>query len=154
MLHEIENYQQLAEPYLHEICAACHATSAWLLRHDFNKRLATVVAEYISANANSTEKMGDLGEQFPEGMGSHIWGWLRSENPQFTQQHTDSIPVDQLSYFEYLEDDVKSVIFFAVYDGAKVWGFVEVWNTCQQHDFTQAEIEAAMALIRRFEKLI
>jgi hypothetical protein len=154
MLHEIETYQSLAEPYLHEICAACHATSVWLLSYNFNKRVATVVAEYTSEQANSTEKISDIGEQFPEGTGSHIWAWLRSDKPQFTQQHIDSIPVDQLSYFEYLEDDVKSAAFFAVYDGAEVWGFIEVWDTRQKHDFNAAEIEAALAVIHRFEQVI
>jgi GAF domain-containing protein len=155
MLHEIETYQQLAEPYLHEICAACHATSAWLLRHDFNKRVATVIAEYESDAANVGEKRGEIiGEQYPEGLQSDVWAWLRSTKPQVMQFHTDALPQDSMEYFEYLEDDVKSVICFAVYSGAEIWGFVEVWDTRQSHDFTQAEIEAALAVVRRFEPLI
>jgi len=155
MLQGIENYQQLAEPYLHDLCAACHATSAWLLHHNFDKRMATVVAEYASEIANTGEKIGEIiGEQYPEEIHSSVWTWLRGAKPQSMQFHTASIPSEELEYFEYLEDDVKSIICFAVYDGAEVWGFVEVWDTRQQHDFTQAEIEAGLAVIRRFEQLI
>lgn len=151
-MHETEAYQQLAEPFLQQICDACHASSTWLLKHDFNKRIATVVAEYASTRANRGETTGEIiGEQFPEGIHSAVWPWLRSKNPQVLQFHTADIPNQQLEYFEYLEDDVKSVMCLAVYMGDTVWGFVEVWDTRQKHDFTTVEIEAATAIVRRLE---
>src|SRR5687768_14274196 len=98
MLQEIEAYQELAEPFLHKICDACAATSVWLLRHDFNKRIATVVAEYKSEHANSGEKKGDIGSQYPEGIHSDVWVWLRSPQPQFIQIHVDDVAKDSLEY--------------------------------------------------------
>ena len=152
MLQEIETYQKLAEPFLSDICAACHATSVWLMKHDFNKRLSVVVAEYASAEANAGETNGEIiGEQFPEGIQSAVWMWLRGTQPQFLQFHTQDIQDENLEYFEYLEDNVKSVICFAIYDGGEVWGFVEVWDTRQKHDFSPSEIEAASAVVRQLE---
>jgi hypothetical protein len=154
MLKENQTLQKLAEPFLHEICDVCHATSVWLLRHDFNKRLATVVGEYASDAANTGEKIGEIiGEQYPEAIQSAVWTWLRGVKPQFMQFHTDDISPDELEYFEYLEDDVKSIGCFAVYDGDDVWGFVEVWDTRQKHDFSAEEI-AATSFVRRIEQLI
>ncbi|MDQ7035814.1 MAG: hypothetical protein Q9P01_13565 [Anaerolineae bacterium] len=64
---ELESYQNIAEPFLHQLCDLCQATSIWLMKHDFKKRIAIVVGEYISQEANDIEKMSDpLGGDRPQ----------------------------------------------------------------------------------------
>ena len=154
VLQEVENYQVIAEAYLSQICAACAATSVWLLQHDFKKRVATVVAEYISEAANQTERSGDIGEVFPEGTNSSVWKWLHSDNPQPYQVQVANLPAAQLGALEYIEDDVQSVIFFAVRVNNRMWGFVEVWETRTPRLFTPEQITAAQAHVHTLESAL
>jgi hypothetical protein len=152
VLQEIENYQAITEDDLTQICAACVATSIWLLKHDFKKRVATVVAGYISEHANNTEKISDIGEEFPEGIDSDFFMWLRGDNSQqpFQFQVAD-LPDWEMHTLEYIEDDVQSVIFFALRVDGSTWGFVEVWETRTPRTFSTEQIAAAQVSIQALE---
>jgi hypothetical protein len=126
----------------------------WLVKHNFKKRIATVVAEYISDNANNTEKMGDIGEEYPEGIQSDVWTWLRSANPQPYQFHVEDLTAEQMDVMEYVEDDVKSVICFVLRIDTSIWGFVEVWETRTPRTFTAQEIEATQTIILKLEAIL
>lgn len=151
LLQEIENYQAVAKDCLSQICAACAATSVWLLKHDFKKRVATVVAESISEAANNTERIGDIGEVFPEGTNSSVWQWLHGDNPQPYEVQVADLPAEQLGALEYIEDNVQSVIFFVVRVDNRIWGFVEVWDTRTPRPFTAEQLAAAQAHVHALE---
>ncbi|MDQ7024656.1 MAG: hypothetical protein Q9P44_03775 [Anaerolineae bacterium] len=148
---ELESYQNIAEPFLHQLCDLCQATSIWLMKHDFKKRIAIVVGEYISQEANDIEKMSDLGEPFPEGFSSEVWRWLRSENPQPYQFHIEGNVIETLDTLEYIENDVKSVLCLSICHKTEPWGFIEIWETRRKQSISAAIIEAAQAIVQNLE---
>lgn len=124
-------------------------TSAYVLTIDAENMKATVVAEYLSPNANELESVSDLGTTYDlsEEFGENPTSLL--EAGKVTVVHVDypDVPDEVGTKMERL--GAKTILeIMLVVDGEPI-AEVEFWDSRQKREFTDEEIELVQSIARQ-----
>lgn len=130
---------------------ALHVTSAYILDWNPHQGTSTVLADYITPQANNKEKKSDLDHTYNMvEMGLVNTDWL--ENGQIIVEHLDE--VDDKSpllntRFHLEQYGGQSVLGIPLVLSQQVVGFVELWESRQRRDFTEQDIQLCQIIIQQ-----
>ncbi|MGB1286749.1 MAG: GAF domain-containing protein [Aggregatilineales bacterium] len=119
-----------------------NASSIYLCQHDFEQKQSIVRAAYLQNTTNPTEYMDVEGEIYEEDGRTDWINWLYHQHHTVRILHVEDMTEDDPEYQDYIEFDAISVMFAGVYHQNDLWGYVEVWNSRQHHDYTPEEQNA------------
>jgi GAF domain-containing protein len=125
---------------LEQICLHLGMTSAYMMRHDFERKMSTLVSQYISTISNSDELDAYPGETFWEEEFPTTMRWLKADTAHPHVVHADELSSDDPELAEYNESDIKTAVFFKLFVEEQVWGYLELWNSRRKREFTQDEL--------------
>jgi signal transduction histidine kinase len=125
---------------------AVNATSAYICDYDTEANAMTVMVEYFSPDATQKEAESDLGityaieEHFPT-----TGKWL--QNPDSVHYIQVSDPdLDDIERAEYQQYDAKTVLHIPIFIDGALYGYLEIWESRYERQFTRAEIEMLQAI--------
>ena len=117
---------QRSAPFLAELCRTLNATSAWLLQYHSRRRVSIVVGEYWAHTANASESLSDLGEEYPQSLQPRLYEWIHANEDMTWIIQIDNLAEDSLARLEYIQDNVKTVLYIRICHESQTWGFIEV----------------------------
>jgi len=127
-----------------EIGRGIDATSAYVNNYDSVKNVSVVVAEYISANANASERISDLGKIYSEDDDTEALNLLRSS--QHIVSHIDDSDLTPYEQTEMKESKVKTILYIPLLNKDELIGYLECWDTSKSRDFSQHDINFCKGL--------
>lgn len=144
---------QILASILEPVVAAVGVTSMWVCQLEGPKHIV-VVGEAMANNANDMEKVSDLYSKYALSKSPKLFEWIKSTPDKPLIFQINQMPANDLDRLEYFIHRVASVLFMPIYTGKILWGFLEVWDTQQEHHFDEAECMKLGQVCRTIEKHI
>ncbi len=122
-----------------QMCRVVKGTSAYICHYDQRQKKSTVIAEYVSPDANEKERVSDLGVQYD----------LRQEAQQMDAFLTEGQPVhwyaddEDLTWRErdhYQRYGGCTILAVPMRYASKVVAYAEIWDSRSRRSFTPEEI--------------
>jgi diguanylate cyclase (GGDEF)-like protein/PAS domain S-box-containing protein len=126
-----------------QFCNALEATSAYVSTFDIDTSYSTVIAEYFSQEASEIEIESDLGKSYLEENDKFL-EFMSSGMPYINQidnQDTGNFALGHISKF-----GGKTVLYLPLRMKNNPKGYIEVWESRKNRNFTEAEIHLGMLL--------
>jgi signal transduction histidine kinase len=124
---------------------ALDCTSTYICSYDSEKLTSKILAEYMSPEADDREKVSDLGavykldEEFPYNLTA-----LEQGNPSII--HNNDPDLQPLEREHMLNYGAKSILVIPLRVGEKTIAYAEMWESRQNRQFTNDEIEIAQIM--------
>jgi signal transduction histidine kinase len=133
------------------VCAEeLDATSAYISDANLEDNTTTVLVDYISPSASSSEMVSDEGaiysltDTFPTTL-----RWLTNLTP-YLLIHADDPELGEAERQHYHAEGGMSVLIVPIYvQGTRLWGYLEFWESRYRRDFSEDEIALAQEIARR-----
>ncbi len=113
--------------------------SAYICRHDFDKKATTVVYDYVDTPLGVLSWNSDIGESYSEEDMGGTTAWLYRDKLDLRIIYVDDLPEDDPERLEYEPENVSTVVLCPLYKSEKLWGFVEIWDQTKQHKLPPQE---------------
>lgn len=114
------------------------ATSTYINTFDFQTKVATVIAEYISPQACTAEQISDLNETYDE---ADEIEWIETmQAGQHDVSHIDSPNLSESERLHMLQYGAKSILYIPLRIREQFIGYAELWDSRQRREFTLEEI--------------
>lgn len=128
-----------------QMCRVVDGTSAYICRYDERAKSATVVAEYMSPNANSKERMSDLGVAYDM---RHEARYMRDfmKEGQPVVWYADDDNLDDKEQEHYRKYGGYSVLAVPMRYASKVVAYAEIWDSRSKRNFDPDEIALVQAI--------
>lgn len=129
------------------------ATSTYIARWDASQGLATVIAEYISPNANDKEQISDLGYAYERQLYDNLYEW--DNNPQdyrITRSDDPNLSYEIRSHMEQYGGKVTVEIPIYVVD--ECIGSIEVWESRFLRTFNKGELDLIQTIANQLGSII
>lgn len=120
---------------------AVNATSAYICDYKPEDHLISVIAEYVSAEANEKERISDLGKTYliPDELPNAAH---RIEDPSgYHIYYANSHELSAQERHNLASYNANTMLVAPFYVEGKIVGFVEIWDSRTRRTFTQEEID-------------
>lgn len=126
-------------------CKAVGATSAYFNDWNPDTQMATVVAEFMSHEANAAERVSDFGTSFhlPGDFPIEYATLIESEAIAYSITDEDLDPANLEHMMEY---GVQSIMTVPLLVGTRIQGFIEVWESRKIRTFRADEISICQGI--------
>lgn len=136
------------EQVLGEICKQMgiilDGTSAYIAEYDQAYSAYTVVAEYVSPNANSKEQVSDLGASYHKKDGA--WLFEESADVDFVVLHADDKDLPASPGEIILKYGGRTILYIPLFVQGRLLGHAELWDSRTRREFTRDEISFCRAI--------
>lgn len=130
------DFQEVLNTLCREIVNLLHATSAYVCDWKEDQQATTAIAEYYSEAATRRERISDLGVTYTGE--SFVASFLQTGKPFAIKVSDPFLPEDEREYLQAY--DGKSVLYIPLVYRNTVLGYLEIWESRYERDFTQEEI--------------
>jgi len=113
------------------------ATSAYICSCDPEAISYTVLADYISANANEQERLSDLGETYSE-QDRDFLDVMTAGRPAVSHINSPEMKQDDVEHMQRF--GAQTILYIPLLIGDVLIGFAEIWESRRHREFTAAEI--------------
>jgi diguanylate cyclase (GGDEF)-like protein/PAS domain S-box-containing protein len=127
-----------------QLAAAVKATSVYILACDLEGGRATVLGEHISPQANSHERISDVGDSFDLNDFPRTLQALRSGEPLSICISDASIDPQDRNELE--ENNIKAALNVPMISSGRVIGYAEIWDSHAERDWDEEEIRVCQTL--------
>lgn len=123
-------------------------TSVYISSYEPETMVSTVLAEYISPQASTLEKVSDLGftynlaDHFP-----HVLHYLESGQAKIFQ--LDDLDLTELEQAHLQNFGAKTILNIPLLVGGQVVALVELWESQQRREFSAAEIALGQTIAQQ-----
>jgi methyl-accepting chemotaxis protein len=145
MLVSSVDRQEVLNAVCREAVHLLHSTSGYISEFDEEQLTSTVIAEHYSPEASARERVSDLGETYPE-QEVESRHWLKLGLPNVVRLSDPDLPAREREGLE--EYDAKAVLYLPLAAREHIFGYVEVWESRYDRDFTEDEILLGQHLTR------
>jgi len=119
-----------------QVCGVARATSVYICEFNEEKTSATVIAEYFSPEAGTSES--DLGKVYP------IWDDAESfinkmEIGLHDYSHIDELDSGEEEIAHMQAFGTKSILYVPLLMKGQLIGFIEIWDSLNKREFTPEE---------------
>lgn len=132
-------FYQLAEQFVH----ALNLTSGYICTYDPETRASTVVAEYISDQANELERLSDLGQTY---ILDEDDSYIQSLQPSVYYADDPDLTEEERQHLK--EYGANSVLIVPIRIRDTIKAYAELWDSRNHREFTEEEIRLAQAIAR------
>jgi two-component sensor histidine kinase len=130
-----------------QMCRAVGATSAYISSYEPATLIASVLAEYISAQACDREQGSDLGATYVED-GEDEW-LQKMLTGQHDVSHVDEPGVLETERAHMEEYGAKTILYIPLRIGEQLIGYAELWESRRRREFTSEEISLCQDISRQ-----
>jgi len=121
-----------------QICIINDGTSAYIAQYNRDYTSYALVAEYIGVNANTKEKVSDLGVTYYKQEGA--WLFDENSNSEYMILHSDDADLTPWAERTMVEYGGKSILYLPLYVQGRLLGHTELWDSRSNREFTREEI--------------
>lgn len=125
---------------------AIDATSAYVCDWDAERMTITILSEYISPKASQREQASDLGVTYHVGE-AHMEKLLHPQRYWVSHYSDPDMPDHIMAVMETY--GAKSILYAPMTVQDEVIGYIEIWETRYERQFTQREIDLIKAIAQR-----
>lgn len=144
MSARVSDFSALLNLLSHQMAAALHVTSTYLLDVNEKDGTLTVLSEYWAEEACVSERVSDLGRAYPISDFPLILTVARQGLPLVLYE--DDPRLSESERREFWEYGVKTKLFLPLLWQGDLVGLAELWESRYRRSFTQHEIHLAQAL--------
>ena len=137
---ETENQQsEIIAEIMKEMVEISHLTSAYICRW-FAETLQSVgIVECLSNQANYLECQSDLGKYYTEDPTSNLGKWLANTEVGDNHINLYDLPRTDADRKNYLQYGACSLYHVRIQINKATWGYLELWESRYNRDFTENE---------------
>lgn len=129
-----------------QLCQELNATSTYIVGHDSDSRISTVMAEFISEDACEQEQVSDQGGKFVEEQDTFIALMARGASDM---SHFDDRELHEEDRKHMAEFGAKSILYIPLLTKDQLLGFAEIWESRYRKEFTVDEISLAQGIAQQ-----
>ncbi|MFT5196892.1 MAG: PAS domain S-box-containing protein [Candidatus Promineifilaceae bacterium] len=142
--------QLILETVLESITRIFDVTSAYISEYDLEKGTTSVIAEYISPNANQLERQSDLGQVYNmEDDFDLSLDWFNHAGSEGLLYHIDDPSTPNGHRIHMEEYGCKTTFEGALIAQGELLGSIEVWESRYKRVFTSDEVVLILAIARQ-----
>jgi PAS domain S-box-containing protein len=131
---------------------ALNVTSSYLISINQEEGTMTTLAEYWASGAVDVERKSDMGAKFQASDYPTIMSAMSAGN--ILVLHRDDPRISECEQAQFLEYDIQTMLFVPIFSHGKLLGDVEIWESRQRREFTQADMRLAQTLAAQASNII
>ncbi len=123
-------------------------TSGYLLKHNPQTGISTLLLNYISSRARPLERTSeDVGDDWDEHDYPLVLAWLQLPNPPIREKHRDEFDLSHPEIQELVQFGIQSALNIPVMGDGKLWGYAELWESRYRRYFEMDVLDAVACII-------
>ncbi|MBI5935896.1 MAG: GAF domain-containing protein [Chloroflexi bacterium] len=131
---------------------ALNVTSSYLISINQEEGTMTTLAEYWTSAAVDAERKSDMDAKFQASDYPTIIEAMSAGNTLVL--HRDDPRISECEQAQFLEYDIQTMLFVPIFSHGKLLGEVEIWESRQRREFTQADMRLAQTLAAQASNII
>jgi len=140
------NLDEILRTLCKYLCEMLDATSVYVSTFNSENQMSTGIAEFLSKRASDLEKESDLGKGYYED-DQNFLKFIDSGIP--TIDLLDDPKLGKLEREHMSEYGVKTILYIPLRMKGKATGYIEIWESRSQREFSNAEISISEAIAKQ-----